>query len=145
MNSKIQTFSDHQAAADLEMYLAAVLRRAYPDPLRRPRLGAAAHPLHRFIPAEINHGRWIVNCPEPGCRGASLADPARPIFMCPSCWNATHGHYWLQVEFPTEREAIEAELLARPLAANRNWVPGESVEQLRRDNAAHGHAAERKG
>ena len=85
-----------------------------------------------ILKAEVNHGRWIVRCPY--CAGAELADHADPRFFCLSCYNVGSGGKWLPVQFPGDGRAIEGELLKRP-EANRNWLPHESVEDLRRENA----------
>src|SRR5690242_1060929 len=84
--------------------------------------------------AEVNHGRWIVNCPF--CAGAELADPDDRRFFCLSCYNASVDGKWLTVSWPAERKEIEAELLERPKAENVNWSPGETVASLRAEAAA---------
>jgi len=52
------------------------------------------------------------------------------------------------VTVPSNRKAIEAELLKRPIngrnpaeAINRNWEPGETVATLKKENAEHGIGA----
>lgn len=84
--------------------------------------------------AEVNHGRWIVNCPF--CAGAELADPEDRRFFCLSCYNAAAGGKWLAVTWPAQRKAIEAELLKRPATEHVHWIPGETVAQLRAEAAA---------
>jgi len=86
--------------------------------------------------ARVEHGRWIVDCPD--CKGAGFAWEDERLFMCQSCWNAAVGGAWRPITFPAEREAIEAVLLARPLHTNRNWFPHETVDDLRAENVAHG-------
>jgi len=88
--------------------------------------------------ARINHGRWIVDCPVPECGGAELVDPDNPRFWCLSCDNHGMDGRWYPVEFPAERPAIETVLLKRPNAANQNWRPGETVDDLRRENERYG-------
>jgi len=84
--------------------------------------------------AQVNHGRWVAHCPF--CDGAELVDLAEPLFCCLSCDNAAAGGRWLMVQFPApvERALIEAALLARPAARNRNWAPHESVTKLVDEN-----------
>lgn len=77
----------------------------------------------RSLPARVNQGRWIADCPD--CTGAEMADPAWPYSVCCSCGA---GPY--RVEFPPEREAIEQALLRRPHAAFMSWEPGITVEEL---------------
>ncbi len=97
--------------------------------------------------ARIDFGRWLADCE---CGGAGYVDPSDPVFFCVVCGNvAVHG-VWRQVEFPADREAIELEVLRRPVeepanlspvdtaihsrslvpGLSRSWRPGESVEQL---------------
>lgn len=86
-----------------------------------------------ILKAEVNHGRWIVRCPF--CPGAEMADLNDPRFFCLSCYNVPIGGKWLPVQFPANRAALEAELLKRPASESRNWLPHESVADLRRENA----------
>ena len=84
------------------------------------------------LKARINHGRWLVDCE---CGGAELAFEAG-IFMCLSCYNATHKHQYRRFVFPKSRHAIETALLQR-VEINRNWFPGESLTKLKAENEAH--------
>uniref|UniRef100_A0A6M3IXM5 Uncharacterized protein n=1 Tax=viral metagenome TaxID=1070528 RepID=A0A6M3IXM5_9ZZZZ len=85
------------------------------------------------LEAYVNHGRWIVKCE---CGGAEKAFE-NGLFMCRSCWNAGHRHKYRRVIFPAARVAIESVLEKRPVP-NRNWIPGESVTDLERENDEHG-------
>lgn len=102
-----------------------------------------AWPVHRGIPyrepdgvssdytarAEVNHGRWVVPCPF--CPGAQLASEDDHRFFCVDCLHAGRAEgRWLRVVWPRHRDAIEEVLAVRP-EVNRNWVPGETVEDLR--------------
>ena len=95
------------------------------------------------VAARINHGRWLVDCP--GCNSALVVDLSQPVFMCVECANAGNEGKWFAVIVPTNREAIETELLKRPWngrnpaeAVNRNWEPGETVATLKQENIDHG-------
>lgn len=79
------------------------------------------------VRAEVNHGRWLARCPR--CPGAELVQPDDPVMWCLSCGA---GPY--RVRFPRERRQIEALLLLRPRPEARNWRPGESLDDLRREN-----------
>lgn len=107
------------------------------------------------VKAFINNGRWLGRCKV--CANPIYVSPVTPILYCPECGNGGSAGAW-GVEFPAEREAIEAILLARPvelsnpkklirneveLAFNsravlqglgRDWLPGESIEQLQAEN-----------
>ena len=98
------------------------------------------------VAARINQGRWLVDCP--GCNSALVVDLSQPVFMCVECGNAANDGKWFQVTIPTNRKAIEAELLKRPWngrnpadAKNRNWEPGETVATLKQENTDHGIGA----
>lgn len=84
--------------------------------------------------AEVNHSRWIARCPF--CAGAMYVAPGLEFF-CVDCLMAGNDGHAMRVVFPAERARIEALLAARPQRANRNWQPGESVEELEAENAAH--------
>ena len=82
---------------------------------------------------EIRQGNWLAIC---ACNGAEYGWE-EGFFVCLSCFNAAAGHKLLRTVFPAEREEIENILELRPLP-NRNWRPGETLEDLRRENIDHG-------
>jgi hypothetical protein len=90
------------------------------------------------LPVEMNANRWIAKCPD--CNGAEFVWFNQPLFMCASCWNGSVGGKWRRLRLPTEEEeeAVEGVLAARPALENRNWVPGESIEDLENENEEHG-------
>jgi hypothetical protein len=90
------------------------------------------------LPAIVNSNRWIVECPD--CNGAEMAWKQWPLFVCATCWNgaAEVPYTFRPVRFPEYETAIERVLMARPVPATRNWLPGESVADLEAENAAHG-------
>lgn len=85
-----------------------------------------------FRMAQVRQGNWIILC---ACHGAEYAWE-EGLFVCLSCFNARHGHRILRSQFPPDRQRIEAILDLRPLP-NRNWLPGETVEDLERENIEH--------
>ena len=79
--------------------------------------------------AQVNAGRWIVPCPSPRCGGAQYACYEDRRLWCVDCDNAfTHGQ-WVPVSWPENPEEIEEVLIRRPEYA-RNWLPGETIEDL---------------
>jgi hypothetical protein len=99
--------------------------------------------------ARINWGRWLADCPAAPCAnpvtgeragGAEYVSPGLP-FMCQWCWNQEIAGRFREVDFPAAREALEAELVKRDVADNRNWTPGETLADLQADNIVHGVAA----
>lgn len=91
------------------------------------------------LEARIDAGRWIVECPD--CHDAQFVwpDDEHPLFMCVTCFNATVEGLWRRVAVPEQRAAIEALLLKRPLPTVRHWRAGETIDELRAENRAHGH------
>lgn len=81
------------------------------------------------VVARVDHGRWITDCE---CGAGNAAHPDWGEVRCFGC-GAVH-----KVTFPERRKQIEGLLLARPVTANRNWLPGETVKDLRRENEEHG-------
>ena len=83
--------------------------------------------------AYMNRGRWVVDCPDPDCSGAGLADH---VYVCGNCKRIT------KVEWPAERAEVDRLVEVRPVPDTRNWRgpwnPDEPVEALRLENAAHG-------
>jgi len=87
------------------------------------------------VKARVNEGRWIADCPD--CSGAELVMLGEP-FVCKS---KNHGVRY-DVEWPTDKDEIEAALAVRK-TVNRHWSPGESVEDLQRENREHGIVVDR--
>lgn len=89
--------------------------------------------------ARVNHGRWIADCPDPDCGGASFISFDNPFFFCCECRNGRVDHDLIPVEVPKPglRGEIEDYLRARPVPRTRNWLPGESMVELRDENRAH--------
>lgn len=85
------------------------------------------------LAVRVNHGRWIVDCPEDQCPGAMLASDEDRRFVCPYCASGPWAVVW-----PEERETIESLLGARRVKETRNWQPGEPVAALEAENAERG-------
>lgn len=85
--------------------------------------------------ATVNHGRWVADCPT--CLAAQVVDPADPRFWCPLCQPAG----WRPITFPDDVHAIADLLLQRPAPQTRNWIPGESLDQLAAENEHGGPVA----
>lgn len=130
MYDRVSNIRDHQQGLGIAEYTAMGLRasgRPFPQ-----KVSAKV-----ILQARVDHSRWIVDCPDPNCRGATMADIDDPRFYCFSCHNKAVGGDWLPVQFPAEREAIEKMLMERPAEGVRNWRPGETVADLVRENKDH--------
>lgn len=82
------------------------------------------------VEVQVNHGRWIVHCPDPDCAGAVLASDTDRRFVCPYCAFGVFAVVW-----PKDRADIEAVLGDRPVKDTRNWEPGDTVAALEAENA----------
>lgn len=90
--------------------------------------------------ARVDHGRWIADCPTDGCNGAEFVSLSGQPFFCTECRNAATGNVPVPVVLPDEKtcDLIARYLVPRPVPANRNWNPGETVKQLQQENREHG-------
>lgn len=105
-----------------------------PAPLEAAMAAPTAH--GESVSVVVNHGRWVVACPD--CQGAQLACRTDKRFMCDECGNVAIGGEWRPVVWPPQATAIEA-VLKRRRIVNQNWLPGETVQDL--INEATGMAA----
>lgn len=90
------------------------------------------------VQATIGRSDWRVDCPY--CRGALVVEPGEPYF-CPDCAMQGNDYKPLTVVFPANRAEIERVLLKRPDPETRNWLVGETVADLERENREHGIGA----
>ncbi len=116
---------------------ARILRRAWPHHLAayREPVGFATDIVAR---ARLEHGRWLVDCPLPGCAGAQYASKTHRQFHCVDCLHqATPAEgRWIRVKWPANVLEIEEALAERDRPGNRNWIPGETVAALRAQTRA---------
>lgn len=111
-------------------------------------------------PAYVNHGRWVAECPIPGCGDARALYPQDPVTGIPSptpvyVQRCASGHEFRLVVPPDEvRARIEAALAERTSEKRKNWFPkdhpyaveagfphGQSVRDLQEETQA-GEAAD---
>lgn len=76
---------------------------------------------------------WICECGE-----QVIAQEDEPAW-CPNCCNAAFNGLARPVVFPDKKakDDIEKVLLKRIYPENRNWLPGEPLEQLEQENREH--------
>ncbi len=96
----------------------------------------------------MNDGRWVAFCDTPDCDSAERLWPdgeiqtpggdhkygitLQGVLHCGNCGLTT------QVEFSDDMKEIEAVTTRRPVPQTRNWRPGETVAELKRDNLIRG-------
>lgn len=85
--------------------------------------------------AEANRERWVVRCPNPHCDNALALPRYHPTF---TCWGPESCGVSADVVWPPNVEDIERVLMMRPARRNRNWLPGEDLLDLVRENLEHG-------
>lgn len=94
------------------------------------------------VEAVVNHGRWIAACPSDRCYGAvKLFDKTAVICDCTDDYVCDHigrCNQTITPLFPPHSTHIEDILIRRPKRTTRNWVPGETIEQLQAENLKHG-------
>lgn len=91
--------------------------------------------LARSVTAEIVRSNWVVRCPF--CAGSQVVDLGEPFYCVDCCMQANAG-LPMEIFVPTERREIERLLLMRPDPNTRNWLFGETVENLQAENLEHG-------
>lgn len=74
-------------------------------------LGATVYP-------QINHGRWVADCPE--CSSAQIVTPADPRMFCVECLAG-----WFRLTFPADPAAAEQAVAGLPLRERNWWHPND--------------------
>lgn len=67
--------------------------------------------------AQINHGRWVADCP---CGSAQIVSPADPRLACPEC-----GTGWLTVVFPGDVDQAERDVDHLGVKERNWWNPDD--------------------
>lgn len=88
----------------------------------------------------VHRGSWLVKCP---CLSAALACRTDHRFFCVTCGNVAVDGAWVPVTWPDDIEAIEEILMRRMYRNNRNWEPGETLDDLAKENEEHMQAVRR--
>lgn len=111
--------------------------RAFIDKLVRDRWQARVNwsDVQGEVAAEIVRSSWRVSCPL--CAGASVIEPDEPFF-CVDCMMQANDFKPMLVVWPDKRSEIETLLLRRSDPQRRNWLPGETVGDLLKENSEHG-------
>lgn len=100
----------------------------------RVNLEAGTAPAAAAVAVYVNHGRWVVDCPD--CNNAQLACRTDYRFLCNDCGNVVIQGLWRPVVWPLDPAAIEAELDTRPLP-NQNWATTQTLADLTAETLVH--------
>lgn len=115
--------------------------------------------------ARIYRGHWIADCDV--CGGAMFVDPSDPVFFCVECFNRKDNGKIRPVVFPDDRQEIEQAILERPVndfagvtdseragrafilaggqIFTRDWMPGETAEDIRKQNQVIAGLTKKRG
>lgn len=88
------------------------------------------HTVDTQMLARVDHNSWIIDCE---CGAGNAVDPTWPAAHCFGC-GAVHRN----ITWPVNRERLEEILLLRVDVTKRNWQPGETEEDLLRENSELG-------
>jgi len=105
--------------------------------------------------AYVYAGDWVADCPRPGCGNVDhLYLPIRkggPRTVQAPSFHCTYCGMDAVIEWPSDMGGLMEVLMLRPIPHTRNWYPadhetavrfriehGQSVQQLREENAANG-------
>ena len=129
MISFIMTAREHHRVKSAEEYLSRHTQKMNEKARRGSQFRVHEDP--EPLTAYVNGGNWIVRC---SCGAGNATDPQWRIACCYGC-----GAIHRTIAFPPSAALSEGVrlLLDRPVA-NRNWEPGETVDDLRRENDEHG-------
>jgi hypothetical protein len=85
---------------------------------------------------------WVATCPRPWCINTEWHGPGpvtgrvgglgAEVFHCLRCGLSCPA------DWPDNRDDIERLLTVRPMPETRNWLPGETLEDLFLENVTHG-------
>lgn len=92
--------------------------------------------------AYVSLGTWVARCPRPWCVHADHYGPG-PNTGRVGGLTKTHFHclrcgLTCDAEWPPNAADIEFLLAQRPMYETRNWLPGETVDDLLVENVVHG-------
>lgn len=133
MRTDVIIHHEHWQQTTFAQFVATYWKRQGHGPLPKQVNGSLA--------AYVNHGRWIVECPN--CSSALVVSEQDPRFICVECGSPENRSCWYAVAFPADKADIEEALLRRPArdgfrAGTRNWETRETVADLRRENRQRG-------
>lgn len=108
--------------------------------------------------AYVYCGDWVADCPRDGCGNvehlferANTAVPHSPRVLRRNMFHCSYCQQVAEIQWAADESEIRAVLELRPVPHTRNWYPadhptavkfgvehGQSVDDLRAENAEHG-------
>ena len=154
MEDRIYTALDYAQRAGVETVKDRIklLQKQHVRKKIRVKVTHLDKPRGKPVKARIWQGIWIADCE---CGGAEFVSPDEPIFFCWGCGNQNNSGACRPVEFPENREKIEAKILERPVQKRygldelsraegaqaaitvdgyrlaRCWMPDETMQDLK--------------
>jgi hypothetical protein len=90
---------------------------------------------HGIVQAQVTGGLWYATCPD--CKTPIIIDDAEPVFFCVTCLCAGNDGHPYAVDFRGKTE-VEDLFAKRKDPRTRNWLPGESIADLKKEQRARG-------
>jgi hypothetical protein len=87
------------------------------------------------VKAYVLRSNWVARCPT--CRNVMFVQFGEPFYCC-DCYMQFNDHHAMNVQYPKQVWEIEQILLMRPNPLNRNWLLGETLEDLISEQQAQG-------
>ena len=76
--------------------------------------------------AYMSWGRWVADCPNPGCTNAMGLDRGQTEFRCGTANSVGTCGTVAPIGWPTNADAVEQALAGRP-PASQSWKPGDDL------------------
>ena len=89
------------------------------------------------VQAYIHNDAWVAYCPDITCTGIIIVDEEDPVMFCVDCHNALNNKHPYSIEFKNKNE-VEHLMSLRKNPRTRNWLPGETIEDLMLEQERHG-------
>lgn len=121
----------HPYVRDRETYVALHRMKQQQKIEAFPRMGfRAPWRCEDRLDVFISGGVILIRC---ACGNAPVVERVSRIALCFTC-----GAIYQDIDLPIHLDEIERVLCARPMLETRHWARPETVDDLQRENIAHG-------
>ena len=121
------------------VWLSGIVKARHGFDIDWDNIAQDARPIH----ARISRGDWVCSCDllagtEFACGGSVVVSYNDPYMICDECVNSEWEHAVRLVTFPPEKDRliIEELLTSRPHPALRNYVPSDTITDVKEANSA---------